>query len=280
MFVKNAENYIEVSDFGSINLDITLDCGQAFRWYKDNNNLWHGVVKGIETAVESVDDKLRFYNITEEQFFGIFFDYFDFGRDYDSILNSFKNDRYLAKAVEMYGTIRILNQEPWEALCSFIFSACNNIPRIKGIIERFCLNFGEPTATSYSFPSAEKTATLTTDDLSVLRCGYRAPYILSAAKMIAHGETDLEKLKSASLEECEKELMKIHGVGKKVADCTMLFGLSHIDAFPVDRHIRRICEKLYPEGLPECTKGAEGIAQQYMFHLQRTGHIDESAITH
>ncbi|MBQ8209836.1 MAG: DNA glycosylase [Clostridia bacterium] len=273
MFVKNAENYIEVSDFGSINLDITLDCGQAFRWHKDRDNLWHGVVKGIETAVECVDDTLRFYYITEKQFYDVFFDYFDLGRDYTSILNSFKNDKYLAEAVEMYGTIRILNQEPWEALCSFIFSACNNIPRIKGIIERFCLSFGEPTASSYGFPSAQKTASLTLEDLDVLRCGYRAPYILSAAKMVAEGEIDLEKLKSVTIEECEKELTKIHGVGKKVADCTTLFGLGHIEAFPVDRHIRRICENLYPEGLPECTKGAEGIAQQYMFHLQRTGHI-------
>ncbi len=270
MFVKNAENYIEVSDFGSINLDVTLDCGQAFRWHKDKDEKWHGVVKGIETTVESVDGKLRFYCITQEQFYSVFFDYFDLGRDYDEILNSFKSDKHLAKAVKEYGTIRILNQEPWEALCSFIFSACNNIPRIKGIIERFCLNFGEPTETSYSFPSAQKTATLTEDDLSVLRCGYRAPYILSAAKMVSSGEIDLEKLKSATIEECEKELMKIHGVGKKVADCTILFGLGHIDAFPVDRHIRRICENLYPEGLPHYIQGAEGIAQQYLFHLQRT----------
>lgn len=271
MFVKNAENYIEISDFGEINLDITLDCGQAFRWHKDSDGLWHGVVRGIETAIESVDDKLRFYKITEDQFYNVFFDYFDFGRDYNAILNSFSTDKHLSAAVEMYGTIRILNQEPWEALCSFIFSACNNIPRIKGIIERFCMYFGEPTETSYSFPSAEKTATLTLEQLDVLRCGYRAPYILSAAKMVAAGEFDLEKLKTVSVEECEKELTKIHGVGKKVADCTILFGLGHIEAFPVDRHIRRICEELYPEGLPGCVTGAEGIAQQYMFHLQRTG---------
>lgn len=270
MFVKNAENYIEVSDFGSINLDITLDCGQSFRWHKDKDGLWHGVVRGIETAVECMDGKLIFHNITNEQFHSVFFDYFDLGRDYDAILELFRKDDILAKAIEEYGTIRILNQEPWEALCSFIFSACNNIPRIKGIIERFCLNFGEPTESSFSFPCAEKTATLTTDDLAILRCGYRTPYILSAAKMISAGEINLEKLKTESMETCEKELMKIHGVGKKVADCTILFGLGHIDAFPVDRHIRRICENLYPEGLPECIDGVRGIAQQYLFHLQRT----------
>ena len=274
MFVKNAENYIEVSNFGSINLDITLDCGQAFRWHKDKDNLWHGVVKGVETAVELRDDKLLFYNITEQQFTDIFYNYFDLGRDYGAIIDELSKDDHLARAIKSYGTIRILNQEPWEALCSFIFSACNNIPRIKGIIERFCMHFGEPTASSYSFPSAEKTASLSPEELEVLRCGYRAPYILSAAKMITDGTIDLESLKNESIEICEKELTKIHGVGKKVADCTILFGLGHIDAFPVDRHIRRISENLYPEGLPLCTNGAQGIAQQYMFHLQRTGIND------
>ncbi len=270
MFVENAENYIEISDFGSVNLDITLDCGQAFRWHKDKDGAWHGVVRGVETAIEMSDDNLRFYGISQEQFYAVFYDYFDFGRDYGAILENLKKDHLLANAIDMYGTIRILNQEPWETLCSFIFSACNNIPRIKGIIERFCLNFGEETESSYSFPTVERTASLSEDDLAVLRCGYRAPYVLSAAKMIANGEVDLEELKKTELSECQKELMKIHGVGIKVADCTALFGLGHIEAFPVDRHIRRICENFYPCGLPECIKGAEGIAQQYMFHFQRT----------
>lgn len=271
MFVKSAENFVEVSDFGNINLGVTLDCGQAFRWSKNNDGSWHGVVRGVETNIVETENTLRFYNINENQFHDIFYDYFDFDRDYESILNRLKSDRYLDEAINMYGTIRILKQEPWEALCSFIFSACNNIPRIKGIIERFCVNFGERAGGDYSFPTAEKIAALELEDLDVLRCGYRSPYILSAAKMIANNEIDLEKLKSESIEECEKQLVRINGVGKKVADCTILFGLGHVDAFPVDRHIRRICENLYPEGLPECTNGVEGIAQQYMFHLQRIG---------
>ncbi len=273
MFVKSAENFVEISDFGNINLGITLDCGQAFRWSKNNDGTWNGVVRGIETNIIETENGLRFYNINEKQFYDVFYDYFDFGRDYNAILDVLKKDKHLAEAIDMYGTIRILRQEPWEALCSFIFSACNNIPRIKGIIERFCMNFGEQAGNSYSFPDAEKVASLDIEDLEVLRCGYRAPYILSAAKMIADGDIDLESLKTASIDECEKQLMRINGVGKKVADCTILFGLGHIDAFPVDRHIRRICDDLYPEGLPECTKDAEGIAQQYMFHLQRMGRI-------
>ncbi len=269
MFVKNAENFVEVCDTGDINLDITLDCGQAFRWRKNESGLWHGVVRFAETSILKTENGLRFYGITEEQFYNVFYDYFDFGRDYSSVTAALSADEHLKNAVDAYGTIRILRQEAWEALCSFIFSSCNNIPRIKSIIERFCINFGEKTGEDFSFPSPERVAGLELSELEVLRCGYRAPYILSAAKCVAGGEVNLANLYSLSVEECEKELMKINGVGKKIADCTILFGLGHVDAFPVDRHIKRICEKLYPDGLPDCIKGIEGIAQQYMFHFQR-----------
>ena len=271
MFVKSAENYIEVTDAGKINLDVTLDCGQAFRWKKNEDSSWTGVVRGIETTIKETPDGLRFYNINKKEFNDVFFSYFDFGRDYDKIIRSLYTDKHLAKAIDEYGTIRILNQEPWEALCSFIISACNNIPRIKGIIERMCEAFGEKTLTSYTFPSAKKIASLNPDELDIIRAGYRVPYILDAAEKVASGQINLDSLRNMSIEECEQELMKITGVGKKVADCTILFGLGHIDAFPIDRHIKRVTENLYPCGLPECTKGAEGIAQQYMFHLQRMG---------
>lgn len=273
MFVKNAENYVEITDCEKFNLGVTLDCGQAFRWKQNDDFSWTGVVRDIETTIAETSDGLRFYGITAQQFTDVFFDYFDFDRDYEQVINTLKTDQHLTKAIEEYGTIRILRQDPWEALCSFIISACNNIPRIKGIIERLCESFGEKTSSSYTFPSAEKIAGLNIEDLDILRAGYRSPYILGAARMIASGEIKLDSLFSKSVEECEKELMKISGVGKKVADCTILFGLGHVEAFPVDRHIKRICDSLYPYGLPECTRGIEGIAQQYMFHLQRMGHV-------
>ncbi len=272
MFVEIAENRIDVSDIGEINLDITLDCGQAFRWKQNPDKSWTGVVRGIETTVRKTENGLRFYDITAQQFTDVFYDYFDFGKDYNKILAQLSHDKVLKKAIDDYGTIRILNQEPWEALCSFIISACNNIPRIKGIIERLCENFGEKTGNSFSFPSPEKIASLEISDLDIIRAGYRSPYLISAAKMICNNEIDLENLKTQSIEICEKELMKITGVGKKVADCTILFGLGHIDAFPVDRHIKRICDELYPDDLPDCINGYGGIAQQYMFHIQRTGN--------
>ena len=271
MFVEIAETYVDITDIGDINLDITLDCGQAFRWKQNPDKSWTGVVKGIETTICKTENGLRFYGITAQQFTDIFYNYFDFGKDYNKILTQLSHDKVLKKAIDDYGTIRILNQEPWEALCSFIISACNNIPRIKGIIERLCENFGEKTGNYFSFPSPEKIASLEVNDLDVIRAGYRSPYLISAAKMICNNEINLEDLKNQSIETCEKELMKITGVGKKVADCTILFGLGHIDAFPVDRHIKRICDELYPDGLPDCINGYGGIAQQYMFHTQRTG---------
>lgn len=273
MFVKNAENYVEITGCEKFNLGVTLDCGQAFRWRQNDDFSWTGVVKGIETTIAETHDGFRFYGINGQQFTDVIFDYFDFGRDYGQVVKTLSSDQHLAKAIEKYGTIRILRQDPWETLCSFIISACNNIPRIKGIIERLCKTFGEKTGNSYSFPSADKIASLSEENLSVIRAGYRIPYILDAAKKVSGGEVNLPSLPEMTVEECENELMKINGVGKKVADCTILFGLGHIEAFPVDRHIRRICDSLYPEGLPECTKGFEGIAQQYMFHLQRMGQV-------
>lgn len=269
MFVKSAEKCFRLVPAGGINLDITLDCGQAFRWNKNGDGSWTGVVRGVRATVRNDGGALLISSDGECE--EIFYDYFDCSRDYGDVMRRLGNDGHLSRAVSEYGAVRILRQEPWEALCSFIISSCNNIPRIKGIIDRFCVGFGENAGSSYSFPSAEKTASLTLEDLSVLRAGYRAEYILDAAGKVAGGEINLSAMYGMSIPDCERELMKIKGVGKKVADCTLLFGLGHTEAFPVDRHIKRICEKYYPDGLPECVKGIEGIAQQYMFQMQRTG---------
>lgn len=266
--VLNNGVFVKISD--GVNLDITLDCGQAFRWVKNENGAWRGAVRGIETEIEEIDGGLLFHSISEDDFYGVFYDYFDFGRDYTAILKSFKSDPLLKETAEHYGVIRILNQEPWEALCSFIISSCNNIPRIKSIIEKLCVNFGEKINNMYSFPSAERIASLDISALDVLRAGYRNEFIMDASRAAAEGRIDFEKIKTLDMDSARSELMTIKGVGKKVADCAMLYGLGFIDSFPVDRHIKRIEEQFYPNGLPECVKGYSGIAQQYMFHFQRT----------
>ena len=252
-------------------LDIALscDCGQAFRWKIKEDGKIHGIVQNKSADIFQNEEGIVFYNTTEEDFKNIWWPYFDLQRDYSAILDRF-DDEYLKKALNEFFGIRILKQSEWEALCSFIISQNNNIPRIKGIIERLCEAFGEKiNEEDYAFPSYERIADLTEEDLAPLRAGFRNKYILDAARKLKSGEVDIEKIKALPLDEAREELMKIKGVGKKVADCTLLYGFGRIESFPVDVWVKRIVEELYPNGLPECIKGNEGIAQQYLFHWRR-----------
>lgn len=263
--ITEKNSYIEVSNFGDINLSLTLDCGQAFRW-KEQNGLWHSVAYGKSAQIKQNENSLYFYNSNIDDVKNIWIKYFDLERDYESVLKSFSEDELIFEAVKKSGTVRILNQEPWEALCSFIISQCNNIPRIKGIINTLCANFGEELSDgSYAFPSAETIAKKTEEDLSVLHAGYRTPYILAAARAVASGELDLTSLTASPLDDARKALMGIRGVGRKVADCTLLFSMGFSQVFPVDRHIDRAVKELYPEGLPACFDPFPGLAQQYIF---------------
>lgn len=269
------DNNIELHEIKNFVLSETLDCGQAFRWSETEKDIWQGVAFGKFLKIGSKDNIITFFDTTKEDFELIWKDYFDLDRNYSEILSVLSGNEVLKIAGEFAGGIRILRQEPWEALCSFIISQNNNIPRIKGIVERLCENFGEKINDGvYSFPTAEKIATLTLEDLVVLRSGFRAKYILDAAKKIASGEIVLDSLRDMPLDSARSELIKIYGVGEKVADCTLLFGLSHIDAFPKDVWIKRAVEKLFGGVLPECTKGYEGIAQQYIFHYARMTKLE------
>ena len=259
------ENGTEITDFGEINLPLTLDCGQAFRWEKTESDTFRGIAFGRETELKITENGILFIGSSEDDINEIWTDYFDLTTDHKSILDRITQDSYIKTSYEKYGTIRILNQEPWETLCSFIISSCNNIPRIKGIIGRLCEGFGEKTKNGYSFPSAEVLAAKSEEELLFLRAGYRVPFILDAARKVASGETDLNKLRLMDEDEARKELMKIKGVGKKVADCTLLFSLGFKNVYPIDRHIDRATKQFYPEGLPECFSPNKGLAQQYIF---------------
>lgn len=270
MKLKEEKNHITVTDFGEMNLDLTLDCGQAFRWRKTADGIWRGVAYSKAVGVKSVKDGLEFYGTTLEDVKSIWVDYFDLKRDYSQIIATFKNDAHVCSAIERSGTVHILNQEPWEALCSFIISACNNIPRIKGIVERMCSSFGEELETGdFAFPTPQALSEKAAEDFSSLRCGYRVPYLMDAARMVAEGRTDFSAIRLSSKAQARRELMKIKGVGQKVADCTLLFSLGFSDVFPTDRHIKRACEEFYPGGLPDCLGSFKGLAQQYIFDLQR-----------
>ena len=248
----------------TFNLSLCLDCGQAFRWQNDGTK-WCGVAFGKYITIEQTETELIFYNSTEDDFNNIWKNYFDLDCDYTKIISEY-DDNYLKQAVKEYNGIRILHQEPWEALCSFIISQNNNIPRIKGIIERLCEKFGEGESGKKSFPSAETLSKLSVEDLAPLRAGFLAKYIIDAAQKVPNGEIDFEKIKAEPIEYGREELQKIKGVGAKVAECTLLYGFHKINAFPIDVWVKRIMAEMYPNGLPKCTKGTEGIAQQYLFH--------------
>lgn len=269
MLISNSALGVRLSGFGEINLPLTLDCGQAFRWEELCGGAWAGGSREHGARIIRDGGDLLFLGAREQKVRSYWLNYFDFATDYGEILEKFSGDETLKSAIEKYGCIRILRQDPWEALCSFIISACNNIPRIKGIIYRLCREFGNESGGFYAFPAPERLAVLDEEALAPIRAGYRVKGILDAARKISSGELLLDEINKLPYDELKNKLTGIYGVGQKVADCTILFGFGRHEVFPVDRHIKRITGELYPGGLPECTRGYEGIAQQYLFCLAR-----------
>lgn len=268
-YIKKADNItVERKCFDAA---LSVDCGQSFRWKKVGENDVFGIAFGKAVTFRQSPETVTFFNVSDEDFEKIWVPYFDLDRDYGTICERLAADSHLKKAVTECEGIRILKQEPWEALCSFIISQNNNIPRIKGIVDRLCATLGEPLGNgNFAFPSAERIAEAGIDALAPLRAGFRAKYIIDAAEKVVSGEVDFKKIYNSPLDEGRDELIKIKGVGEKVAQCALLYGFGKVDAFPVDVWVKRIMAELYPEGLPECTNGVRGIAQQYLFHWYRT----------
>jgi len=273
MEIIKHKNEIELKKTADFDLKKTFECGQCFRWDMDENNVFTGVALGRVMKLRQSDDSI-FITCSENDFNKIWKFYFDIERDYKQIRQQLCIDDFMKRATEYGKGIRILRQEKWEALCSFIVSQNNNIPRIKSIIYSLCKEFGDEikfdNKNYYTFPSVEKVASLNIEMLSPLRCGYRAEYIIRSAKMIADGLVDLEKLAADSPENARTSLKKFHGVGDKVANCVLLFGLHMLDAFPVDVWMKRAVEKHYGSGFdPKIFNPYAGIAQQYIFNYIR-----------
>lgn len=255
-------------------LDIvkTFECGQCFRWNADEKGVYYGVVRGIPAKVWAENGEVFLSSRGEERMWR---DYFDLDRDYGAISRAFDGGDYLKTCVDYGMGIRILRQEPWEALCSFIISQCNNISRIKGIVERLCESYGDALEFEgrrfYSFPGARIIAELPDNGLDMLRCGYRAPYILSAATAVSTGALELEKLIECDCLSAKKALTALQGVGDKVANCVVLFGLYHMEAFPIDVWIKRALKEHFPKGFDPASLGEyAGLAQQYIFYYIRS----------
>lgn len=252
------------------NLDETLNCGQAFRWEKISDNAYRGAFlnKPLTISCENGNDIFRFHNTAEYDFVNIWADYFDLSTNYSELKSRFSEDETLRKACEFAGGIRILKQDKWEALSSFIISQNNNIPRIKGIIGRLCEHYN-------GYPSSADMSSETIESLGFLRAGFRAKYLVDTVNKINSGELSLDSIAKMPIEDARKALMTIKGVGPKVAECALLFGFYRTEAFPIDVWVKRVMAKWYPNGLPDCVKGVEGIAQQYLFHYIRNGVKEE-----
>lgn len=268
-------NNIYIYNLKNFDLPQTLDCGQAFRWRCLEGEKWCGVANNHYLELENLyDGTIVLYNTTENEFNNFWKNYFDLERDYSKIIESISQNKILKTASEFGKGIRILNQEPWETLCSFIISQNNNIKRIKGIIESFCRLFGEKIGDYYAFPTADVVTKLTLEDLAPIRSGFRAKYILDAAQKINAKEINLNALCDMAIDDARNELMKIKGVGPKVADCALLFSHKHIEAFPQDVWIKRAMQSLFGGELPKVAKEYAGIVQQYIFFYARENKIE------
>jgi len=271
----------EVEITGVIDFDLvkTLECGQCFRWEADENSVYTGVAFGRAASLRRDSESGSvFISGSTEDFEAVWRDYFDLGRDYELIRQRLCIDEFMLRATEYGAGIRILRQDSWEALCSFIISQCNNISRIKKIISTLCREFGDTIEFGgkelYTFPSAERLAPLREEHLAPLRCGYRAAYVIGAARAVAEGALELDSLSECSQESARAALKRLRGVGDKVADCTMLFGLNMLDAFPLDVWMKRAVARHYGPGFSHSVFSPyAGLAQQYIFFYARNKQV-------
>lgn len=249
------------------NLDETLDCGQAFRWKKIKSDYmctYEGYFFNDYLKISQINNqKFILHDISEKDFLEKWIDYFDLNSNYTELKKIFSEDKTLSEACKFSGGIRLLRQNSWECLISFIISQNNNIPRIKGIIDRLCDNYNG------KFPSANELVIETPDTLGYLRSGFRAKYITDAALQTSSGTINLDKISQMPLDEARLSLRQIKGVGPKVAECVLLFGMHRTEAFPIDVWMKRVLEEYYPNGFPNFLKDYAGIAQQYLFHYIR-----------
>lgn len=272
MQITMQDNQLFVTGSSRFSARQTFTCGQCFRWTEQSDGSYLGIVRGIPARVSDQDGALVLSS-DEQQFSQLWRDYFDCDTDYAAICDSFAVDAFTAAAADFGRGIRILRQEPWEALCTFILSQCNNIPRITGIVDRLCTLLGEPISfeqqTLYAFPSPEQLANCTPEDLASLRAGYRTPYLIAAAQAVCSGAVDFSALSRMDTDTARREIMQLRGVGRKVADCFLLFGLHKLDAFPVDTWMKKAAAYYSGDMKRFINSPYAGVYQQYFFFYTR-----------
>lgn len=267
-----------------------FECGQCFRWNKQDDGSYIGVFGNNVMRVEKKNDRIIFKGICDGDIKSICDEYFDLNRDYEKIKNELSLiDEFLKTSINYGSGIRILNQDLWECIISFIISANNNIPRIKKIIERISEKYGNKICFEgkeyFTFPTPEQLSKATVEDLRGLGLGFRDVRVYNTTKIILENKVDLHTLESMdNSNSIREELLKLDGVGEKVADCIMLFStLKRLDVFPIDVWVRRVMNELYIKAEDETKinkkeirkiaeekyKNLAGIAQQYLFYWKR-----------
>lgn len=259
------------------NLEQICDSGQCFRMKKKSGNLYEVIAGDRYLAIRQNGNRVSF-DCTQEEYEEFWKRYFDLETDYKKFIHRIDcSDSYLIEAARFGSGIRILRQDLWEMIVSFLISQQNNIQRIRRCIENLCETYGEKKQNKagysyYAFPKPEALAGLGEDDLKECNLGYRSKYVVRTAKMAADTEVDLQKIEQSTYPKAKEELMKFYGVGSKVADCICLFALHQMEAFPVDTHISQALREHYPNGFPmEDYPGFQGILQQYIFYYELMG---------
>ena len=284
------EQQYKLENCTSFELPHIFECGQCFRWNKQANGSYTGVIKNGVLNVQKEKDTVIFKGICDGNIKDVVTEYFDLDRDYEKIKEQLsKIDLNVSKSVNYGNGIRILNQDLWETIISFIISANNNIPRIKGIIERLSTKYGKCVDWNgkkyYLFPTPKELKDVTVEDYRNLGLGFRDIRLFETTHMILDKKVDLEKLQNEKdTSKVREELLTLSGVGPKVADCILLFStLKRFEVFPIDVWVRRVMNDLYIKN-PDETKvnkkeieklaqnkfgNLAGLAQQYLFYWRR-----------
>ncbi len=258
----------------------TADVAQRFgeaeaAGVKANEGKGYEIIAGQRYLEAASFDRECILFCSEEEYEDFWKGYFDLETDYQSYVSRIApKDEYLLSAARLGWGIRILRQDLWETLVSFLISQQNHIGRIRRCIRNICEQYGEKRVSEggreyYGFPEPKALAGLSEDALMACNLGYRSKYVVRAARRVVSGETDLEQIGRMEYPEAREELMKLFGVGEKVAECICLFALHHLEAFPVDTHIRQALERHYEKGFPEERyRGIQGVMQQYIFYYE------------
>lgn len=281
-----SDGSVIMTDQDSFDIEQILECGQCFRFEKLSEKEYRIVAMGRVLTIKQDKDSISFSPCSEKDFREIWYEYFDLGRDYTYIKELLSVDEVMRAACDFGSGIRILNQEPFECLVSFIISQNNRIPMIKKAVRNISEKWGTQRDGEYLFPSPEALLSSDRDSLMECKTGFRHKYISDCLEKIAEKSICLEELKGLPTDRAREELMKIKGVGVKVADCVLLFSLGKSEVFPTDVWIKRVMEYFWPS---ECVSMKEiqsfarekwgiyaGFAQQYLFYYARSLSIGKT----